>query len=541
MAENPANLVDFPNDTETPPPLADELAPKKAKAWADCIYYDGQKFWIENEVGEWISLHEQATRRTLKAAGVLSDLTKEERSAGLKLSEVDKIINEVEINRRIVWAGPLAGRPAGCYFMGGQRVLVTSTPQLIAAEAPDEADDSVPRLDPAQWAVKRPSDKFLGECVGWPNLGHFWRNLFTCYRTRESHPGELPEGWAVEDFDQLVYFLGWLQRSLLGLYHNQRVKGHAILLAGEPGCGKSLTIWIIQQLFGGRVSRPLGWIEGRTQFNSNMFKSPLLVVDDEGAKTRIQDRKILSAQTKQVTAVMGGEMEGKGKDSIELEPFWRLIFATNLEEQNLLIFPPIDNDIRDKIMLFKAYREPWPWGDRLTEPEIQRLLRREFPFFLHWLFNKFEVPPAMYEQRWGLVNWLHPEIRQKIEHLSPEIRLWGFIERTVLRSANTYGNEALPHGMWKGSATDLEVALRDKDNPLTFKEREKIPAARPTLGQYLNTLKAMPDYQGQITDGRTGKARFWTLKTRELVDKELATGQTELPAGDQSEGAEELY
>jgi hypothetical protein len=47
-------------------------------------------------------------------------------------------------------------------------------------------------------------------------------------------------------------------------------------------------------------------------------------------------------------------MKGKGKDDLELEPFWRVFFATNLEEQNLLVFPPIDDDIRDKVQLFKV-------------------------------------------------------------------------------------------------------------------------------------------------------------------------------------------
>ena len=101
----------------------------------------------------------------------------------------------------------------------------------------DPLDDSIGRLDLAEIPYARESDKLIGKCVGWPLLGRFWRNLFTCLRAADfetDSPGE--------DYDQLIHFYGWLQRSLKALYDDTRLRGHGVLLAGEPNCGKSLTI-----------------------------------------------------------------------------------------------------------------------------------------------------------------------------------------------------------------------------------------------------------------------------------------------------------
>jgi hypothetical protein len=505
-------IIEMPKATDD-----DLFEAEIAKDLTDKVFFDDGRYWMQGKSGGWVSYNETALKRQLKLMGVRTVLTKEEKIDG-ESSPMDKLIAAIDNKERIEWAGALAGRRAGVYRMSGQLVLVTDSPRLIGPCEADPLDDGLPRLDLNEFPYPRESDALVGECIGWPNLGHLWRNLFTCKRLADASIDQ-----TAEDFDQLVYFYGWLQRSLRGLYEDSRLRGHAMLIAGEPNCGKSLTIWILQQLFGGKIARPLAWIEGKTQFNKSMFKSPFLVVDDEGAKTRIQDRKILSAQVKQITAVMAGGMEGKGKDDLELEPFWRVFFATNLEEQNLLVFPPIDDDIRDKVQLFKGYNAPWPWGDHLSEDEIQATLLPELPYFLHWIFNEFKLPGHLYSQRFGLKNWLHPEIREKIEFLSPEVRVWNFIERTVLRASNYWHDKPLQSGEWKGSAHELEAALRDPENSLTFKEREKIPPAHPNLGKYLSALSKMPSYVGMLTAKRTGPdGRFWMLKTRELVEAEQA-------------------
>lgn len=519
MVESTGNLVSI------------DFESRESKPLEESIFFQGSFFWIENEAGVWVKKTEPQLRRWLKGQGVPHGLTAAQKEAGESLSELDKLLLKVETDNVVEWCGVLAGRKAGLYTMSGQRVLVTHSPKLIEPVEPGEKEAT---LDLSQFAHARPHDDIMGGCRGWPVLGHFWRNLFTCKRTAEQFGGAVPMDFTPEDFDQRMHFFAWLQRGVRAVYESDRLKGHAILLAGEPECGKTCTVWILQQLFGGRIARPLRWVSGASNFNSNMFTAPLLVIDDEANKTTIKDRKVLSAQVKQITAVMAGTMEGKRKDEIELEPIWRLVFATNLEESNLLVFPPLDDDIRDKVILFKAYSAPFPWHRQSTEAEVQDLIGPELPYFLHWLLYEFEVPDS-YKARWGVEPWHHPEIREKIEFLSPEARQWSFIERTVLRSANYYNDKPLEYGVWQGPIGDLDEALRDPENGLSFKEKEKLPVAN-TMGKYLKSLSEMPSYKGMITQKRTGKSRYWVLMTRDKAD-ELAAKET---AQDEMEMEEEI-
>lgn len=512
MIEAPPNETDLETEDAVALPLVDR------------IWFDDTRYWMVNGAGdEWVSMNLQSLKLALKHLEVRPYLTKAEVAAGELMSPMDKLIHAVEMKGRIAWAGPLAGRPAGVYRMSGQLVLVTVSPVLIPPRVSDPLDDGVPRIDYAALPYARPSDAVVGECVGWPLLGLLWRNLFTCLREADTKADV-----GAEDYDQLIYWYAWLKRGLKSLYEAKREDGHGVLLAGEPGCGKTLTVWILHQLFGGRLARPLAWIEGRTQFNSSMFKAPLLVVDDEGSKTRIADRKQLGANYKQIVAVQAGEMEAKGKDRLELECFWRLLFCTNLEEQNLVVFPPLDNDIADKVMLFKAYSNGFPWPQAWSKQEIQDALRPELPYFLHWLLYEFELPDGMYSQRFGLKNWMHPEIVDKLEFLSPEVRLWNQIERSVLRAENYWNDEPLPRGVWMGSVSDLEAALRDPDGPLSFRERENIPPANPTMGKYLGKLATMRRYEGQIRQERDRKhGRAWVLKSNDYLLSEQGDVATE--------------
>jgi hypothetical protein len=208
-------------------------------------------------------------------------------------------------------------------------------------------------------------------------------------------------------------------------------------------------------------------------------------------------------------------MEGKGKNAIELISFKRLVMATNLEEQNLLVFPPIDDDLKDKVILCKCYEAPWPWGPNRMEEELWAILSAEFPYFLWWLMNVFEVPERIQSQRFGCEAWLHPEILAGIDFLSPEMRLMGWIERVLLTRQNEWQGEPLPAGVWKGSAVEIETALKAMDSGLTHKERDKVPSAHPTIGKFLGSLSKKAQLLGRLRPFKSNGARGWVILSEE--------------------------
>lgn len=489
-------------------PEVDFLTSEEGDLYEKCWYEStGSRYWTEIMPEIWVSKNETQMRRWLVGEGVKAYVSPEDAKAGIVQSELDVFLKRVESYKQVAWSGVLAGQRAGIHEMRGAKILVTESPKPIQPAVPlIDAGVYLPDDEPRPW------DDICKGCHGWPLLGHFLRNLFSCNRPGTEEKEE-------EVFDQRHYFFAWLQRAMESLYACNPLRGHAMLLAGEPGCGKSLTCEIIAEMMGGRVARPLRWIFGLTQFNSDMFPAPLLLIDDEGAKTHIADRKELSAKVKQIVAVRGGAMEGKHKDALELISFKRLIMATNLEEQNLLVFPPIDDDIRDKVMLFKAYDAPWPWGENLDEEEIWEKLSSEIPYFLHWLIHDFEIPEEIRSQRFGCTEWLHPEILAGIDYLSPEVRLMGWIDRAILTKQNEWEGVPLPAGHWKGSSVDIEIALKSPESGLTHKERERVPPANPTIGKFLSSLSKKQNFSGRIKQVRTATWRGWEIISEETYAK----------------------
>lgn len=491
MSSRPANVIDF--------------TPGESRELVERCYYEqaGNRFWVRGEAGERGIRYEPKSERQLvrwlKSHGLRSGLTKEELQAGIVMAPIEEAVFEIEHQRAVDLAGPFAGWHAGPQMNSGRRILVTESPRLIDPLPPAE---DAPALED-------------GTCKGWPLIGEF-------LKTRLHGPDVV---------DQRPYHFGWLQRSVRSLRAGTPLRGHAVLFAGDVDCGKSLWIAVLQAIFGGRVARPLKYIFGESNFNSELFFAPLLLIDDEGAKTQIADRKLLAARVKQMVAVSGASCEGKGKDAIELHTFMRPVFATNLEEQNLLVFPPIDNDLADKVQLFKMHGGEWPWAHLLEgvsseqrEAVIWQALSAEIPYFLYWLEHEFELPADYYADRFGVKEWHHPEILEGIDFLSPEARLWSWIERTVLRSQNHYESKALPLGEWQGTAGDLEATLRDPEVGLGWKERDKVPPANPTIGRYLTKLAERPSHARAISLKRqagTGK-RVWRLLSQEAAEAQPA-------------------
>ena len=287
----------------------------EAKSPVERFYYEavgGGCFHFDIN-GRYYKRNERQVIRQLKAEGLSAGISKD---APSELSEVDSALLTITNEREVDFAGPYSGWKAGAHRISGKKVLITESPRLIDPKSPE---DDAERLDAElPWG---------GECAGWPHLGQFLDSRF-----RGEHGGV--------ETDQLPYHLAWLKRGYEALAEGQPNQGHALIMAGDPGCGKSLHIAIITELLGGKLCRPLRYIFGESNFNAEMFTSGHLVVDDEGSKTHIADRMIVKARTKQCVAVSGASCEVKNKDSFEIETFMRLTFATNLEEENLLVLPP---------------------------------------------------------------------------------------------------------------------------------------------------------------------------------------------------------
>jgi hypothetical protein len=526
---------------------ADVSAAFDAKAVEPPEYWFGERngvFWLKNEAGAWVCLKEGSFVRHLEKLGWRSFC---DRKGGDVISQVARIIEGCEMARRVFYAGPLAGWRAGIYLIEGERVLVTRSPQLIAPKDPrawkDEEGGMKEELGGE--AAESPSSPVVGQepasgpaPLEWEDIPV--RDTFGAVvarvtfervvKDRATFGENYGRGWPVlealvwgglvdgeDGVDQRVYFFGILAHVLAALHGGYHVKNLAMAAAGEVESGKTLLfVSIVQELAGKKSARPYSWMIGDDNFNEELFEAVLLVIDDEQSDTKAEGRQNFKQKLKQLVATGAARCRGLHTKALTLTPTWLPVICLNLEPENLLVLPPMDDDIADKIALFKMYRRPMPMavGTEAEKQKFWETLVGELPYFSWWLLNEFALPADL-RGRFGVKPYHHPEVLRELQELSQEMRLWQFIERVVFTPKHLQSDGA-GGWQWRGQAMDLETLLKadHAEGPkLTRREAEEVPKAG-WLGRRLGRLeKMLPGrVQRERQKGADKSLRFWILR-----------------------------
>ena len=413
----------------------------------DACYDPARKcYWIPNDRGERIEITETALARHLSLAGYSND-----RERGV--FTLDAELNRIQCTQDVLYAGPLAGHQVGLQQMCGQRILVTRAAQL---------------MQPAS-----------GEC---PAIEHLILGLLDD-----------------EEHDQISYLMGWLKVGYEALLNGHLRPGQALAIAGPRDCGKSLLQHLITEILGGRAAKPYRYMSGATEFNGDLFGAEHLMIEDEVAFTDIRARRHFGARIKDFTVNTVQSCHGKNRPAVSLKPFWRVTITLNDEPENLLILPPIDDSLEDKLTLLKANKAALP-ADIGTADGRQRYwaqLMQELPMFLNLLVD-YRICPALQSGRFGVKHFQHPTLIAALTEMSPEMRLMGLIDAAL---------EELAHvGQWSGTATELEQMLAE--TKVSFEARRLLDWNNAT-GTYLGRLaKKLPH---RVQAQRTNAMRQWTI------------------------------
>ena len=415
-------------------------------------YYDGGRgcFWIRKAQGGWVTLNETGVKRFFRAQGVSTNI-----ADGDYVSPLDALVLDVQTNRDISYAGPLSGCQAGVHAMGGRLVLVTDAPRLIGPQP--------------------------GE---WPNLVRLLAGLF------DSGAG-----------DQTPYLFGWLKVALQSLRAGSRRPGQALAIAGPSNCGKSLLQKLITELLGGRMAKPYQFMTGQTPFNAHCFTAEHLVIEDEAASSDIRMRRAFGAHLKEVTANEHQSCHAKNRQPVTLSPFWRLSITVNDEPENLMVLPPIDDSLEDKVMLLRARRSAMPMPTDTDEERraFWAALLGELPAFVAWL-DAWEIPAELRSARYGVRHFHHPELLRAIDDLSPERRLLDLIDAELF---------AVPGaGPWEGKAEQLEKRLTGPESRSAYEAR-RVLSFNTACGVYLSRLAKK--HPGRIARRIHHGCNLWTV------------------------------
>jgi hypothetical protein len=452
------------------------------------IYYHEREgtYWRRDENERWIKVND-STAKSFIAEHAYS---KSPTSYGAN-SEVEKCLLEIQDKQSVAYVGPLAGHHAGIYQVGGNKILITN------------------------------SARFIAPCAGpWPTLDTLFRGMFV--------DGEL---------DQRPYFYGWV-KSALESFHQCRWKASQLFAMAGPVCsGKSLTQNILTALFGGRSSKPYQFMMGGTQFNSHLFGAEHLMLEDESESVDIRSRRHFAANIKTILTGRDQNCHAKHREAVILNPIWRMSLSLNDDPERVQVLPPLDSDIRDKIIVMKVRKceMSMATGSTANDEVFWNQLVSELPAFIHFL-NNWQIPEDLCDTRYGIKSFQHPEIVEKLEHTSPELRLLEFIDRVIFSRRDRLYQEA-GREPWEGTSVELETRLTNYPSHI-INEARKLLAWQNSCGTYLGRLQDSHNAQaaGRVSGRKSNGQTMWTIQPPLVVPDLNELGLPE-PQDDQAPGA----
>jgi hypothetical protein len=252
-------------------------------------------------------------------------------------------------------------------------------------------------------------------------------------------------------------------------------------------------------MLGGRSAKPYRYMSGATEFNGDLFAAEHLMIEDEVAFTDIRARRHFGARIKDFTVNAVQSCHAKNRPALSLKPFWRNTITLNDEPENLLILPPIDDSIEDKIILLRAKkaRLPADIGTAQGRRNFWAKLMSELPAFMDLLVN-YKIPTALHSGRFGVKHFHHPALMAALSELSPEERLLALIDTALEETDHV--------GQWSGTATDLERMLAE--TKVAFEARRLLDWNNAT-GTYLGRLAKK--HPNRVLAQRTNNTRQWTI------------------------------
>ena len=382
-------------------------------------------------------------------------------------------------NKRVAFAGALAGYPAGVHESGGIRFLVTESPAFITPKP--------------------------GKC---DRIRLLVESLFI-------DADAAPE----EQRRQIVCFYLWASESFAA-YFRRIAEGEtdkfrhcpALAIFGPRLCGKSVVIdLVLTPLFGGKTADPMNYLRDG-KFNKDLFSASLLVLDDKGASPNLAERRQRGEAMKNLLWKASQRMEGKGLDALNLFPFWRMVIAGNDDDAGLQVCPALSPSLEDKILILRAQQAEGLPQTHEERDEWAKQIRAELPAFAAYLLGWRPPAGLTLDPRTRVLNFWHPKIVSALRELQPEMRLLELIDTLGLIEGDA--------PLWEGTATEFEKAMKAKDADGLL---DRIFVSTTSAGRMLSELERLLPARVKKTD-RDGRSHYRIFRQTEknLLPREAA-------------------
>jgi|688.fasta_scaffold34185_2 hypothetical protein len=420
------------------------------------IYYDGKAFFMRSAEGIWCYEMTSVLTSTLKTRGCSDRVPK-----GGTCSQLDTAKEELRRKRRVHGAGPRLYSQSEVWFEGGKKYLNTATVKVTPA-APEAG----------AWGEH------------FPRYASVLDNVFT-----------LP--------DYKDTFLAWAKRFYESAEAGDLKLGQALIMCGPVHCFKTFLIEKLLAPAMGGYADLSSIVSGEGNgFNSELFHSPLAVIDDsKAAESEAQLNRYASA-VKKLAAHGRHKYHEKFVTPILVEWKGRVVIAANDDVVSIKAVPTLDVSNEDKLIVLAMQS----WEDQPGPEYFANVEKDELPHLLAWL-KAWTIPFRLTDptSRYGIRSIIATEIRAKIEASGAKAELRDTLNAWWRRKPDEERKVA-----WEGTTVDLHQSFH------TIFDNTSLTNQWPVriLGRRLGDLATTPDSGVSVVSKRYGKDKvtLWRIE-----------------------------
>jgi hypothetical protein len=411
-------------------------------------------YWVQNNDGTFVDLGEPMLKRRLNLRGL-----------GMYAS---LYFEHIAQNCVIDFAGPLAGHRAGFQINNGVRCLVTTSSKLIK-----------------------------------PKKGDFEET----YRLLHNQLGD----------EQLPYVFSQLQAAMIRVITGKYIPIQATAFVGMRASGKNrIQEWIYTELLGGRSANPYQFMTNQSSFNEDLAEAEHLMTSDENTFTDKRVRDKLRDYVKNIAVNDILRIHPKGQKAHHLMFITLLTLSCNTNSRDLLLIPPLEHNVRDRLHLFYCIRKPMPVDVSTTQAklEFERLVHSQLPALAYYLLEEWKTPEKILDpqERFPTKTYHHQKVLEKLKWISTEGQYEQIIDAVLYPPSgridwSLYPNRRVP---WMGSAAELQGALCNRDSGMQ-NQVMRLASNPRQAGEVLSKLKQQQEKTCTVSHERNG-IRQWIIQ-----------------------------
>lgn len=298
---------------------------------------------------------------------------------GQSASPLDRAKNTILKHRRVDGAAPFLYHRHDIFVRSGRKFLNTSTISLMPAA---------------------PVSGVWGE--NFPLIASVYDNVFAKPIYRD-------------------LFLAWFKRFYESAEEGELAPGQALALVGPIHCYKSWTIHkVLKPAMGGFADFSAMAAGEAGGFTSDVFESPLAVIDDARGASSEEKRNQYAAQIKKLVANPVHSYHKKFETPTEVSWAGRVVLALNDDPFSIRLMPNLEISNADKMVA--VYMRSWE--DHPPAEVFKNLEVTELPHFLAWL-KDWNPPMCVVDEkgRYGIKPIIADEVQERLFQTSTSYAL----------------------------------------------------------------------------------------------------------------------